>query len=422
VTKHRLTPEEREYARSALRRAIDILAAKTGAKNSGTDCYYNILHALNASGQLKDDALEDIEIVQRIFAIDPEKLLKSSGRLSEESIQRLEQRDDIIDHINHDYASDYMKYMHYQVEWLYLSLSSREAYYIEEFARVHLNRRVDLLPTIIVSEPPTHEAIKACFKAYQDAQPRSPTGSQYFYKRYRALLLGLLQSVEMLVPSQTENLRKEADLLLESWDGIDSDTLNYLADLVPPDLRSLFPQRIADSIDPKLALQLHLPSETDRRLWKHIVLREPDASAANTLARLALLEQADMYLPLPAEVQLQLVHNLCRIKLAPGETIIWEGQINDDVFILIEGELAVFVTQDGHLKPVGQINPGEVFGEMSFFTHEPRKATVRATAQSECFVLKHSDLKLFAFDHPSILMQMAGALARRLDGLNKHNR
>jgi hypothetical protein len=230
----------------------------------------------------------------------------------------------------------------------------------------------------------------------------------------------MLQSVELPVPSQTDSLRKETDLLLESWDGIESDTLNYLADLVPAELRPLFPQQIADHIDPKLAMQLHLPTETDRRLWKHIVLREPDESAANTLARLTLLAQADMYQSLPAEVLLQLAHNLCRIKLAAGETIIWEGQINDDVFILIEGQLEVFITQNDHCKAVGTIHAGEVFGEMSFFTHEPRKATVRATAPSECFVLKHSDLKLFAFDHPSILIQMAGALARRLDGLNKH--
>jgi hypothetical protein len=33
---------------------------------------------------------------------------------------------------------------------------------------------------------------------------------------------------------------------------------------------------------------------------------------------------------------------------------------------------------------------------------------------SECFVLKDSDLPLFSFKHPSILVQMAGVLAKRL--------
>ncbi|GIV98383.1 MAG: hypothetical protein KatS3mg057_3040 [Herpetosiphonaceae bacterium] len=418
VTKHRLTPEDREYARAFLRRAIDTLSAKMAEKHIATDSYYSVLYALNASGEIPDDEVNQIELIQRLFSLDPEQILKGSGQLSDELIQRLEQRDDIINSINEKYASDYMQYMAYHVQWLYLALTSRESHYVEEFARIHLNRRVELLPPLDPNTVSSDEAIQACYLAYQHTLPLSETGARYFYKRYRSLLLTRLQAAELRIPSQTESLRKEARLLLESWSGDDADALIYLADLAPPELRTLFPHTIAGHIDPKLAVQLHLPQETDRRLWRRIVLGEQDAAAANTLYRLSLLDQTDIYRPLPAEVLLQLTQNLCRIKLAPGETIIWESQLNDDVFILIEGSLEVFVTQDGQLKRVGTIREGEVFGEMAFFTREARKATVRASVPSECFVLKDSDLKLYAFQHPSILMQMAGVLARRLASLN----
>ncbi len=416
VTKHRLSPEQKEFARQALPRIIEALASKMESKNVATDSYHNILYALNASGQIGDAALENLEMMQKLFAMKPEDLLKGSGQLSDEVVQRLEQRDDIIDSINDQYASDYMRYIYYHVGWLYLALTGRETQYVEEFIRVHLNRRVELLPMIELGADPDEKAIQASFKAHRDVAPLSAVGSRYFYKRYRSLLLSKLQSSALLAPSQTYQLKKEAALLLENWQGREkeSDTLVYLSQLAPPALRNLFPHLVGQNLEPNLPLQLHLPTETDKRLWKHLFLQEHDEGAANTLYRLTLFDQTDIYRPLPAEVMLELTHNLCRVKLAADETIIWEGEINDDVYILIEGELEVSVTRDGQLRGFGTLRPGEVFGEMAFFTHEPRNATVRATQPSECFVLKDSDLRLFAFKHPSILMQMAGVLAKRL--------
>ena len=80
----------------------------------------------------------------------------------------------------------------------------------------------------------------------------------------------------------------------------------------------------------------------------------------------------------------------------------------------MEGELEVGTLRTGQFKRFDIIRSGEAFGEMAFFTREPRNATVRATQPSECLVLKGSDLRVLAFRHPSILMQMAGVLARRL--------
>lgn len=417
VTKHRLTPEEKAFARRTLPRAIEGLAAKMESKNIATDSYYNLLYALNASGQIGDAALENIELVQKLFAVKTEDILKGTGQLSAELLLRLEQRDDIIDSINDDYATDAIRYIYYHIGWLYLALMGRETQYVEEFARVHLKQSVELLSLVDGAEANSDEkAIQACFKAYRDTRALSDVGSRYFYKRYRSLLLTKLQTTALLAPAQREQLRSEAGALLEAWRGREkeSDSLVYLAQLAPPALRRLFPHVISEHLDPDLPLLRHLPTATDVRLWRHIRLRGPDVAAANTLQRLSLLDQADIFRPLPAEVMLEITHTLCRMKLDTGEVVIWEGEANDDVYILVDGELEVCVQRDGSFKRFDIIRPGEVFGEMAFFTREPRNATVRATRRSECLVLKGSDLRLFSFQHPSVLMQMAGVLAKRL--------
>src|SRR6185503_15957404 len=97
-------------------------------------------------GQIGDAAVESLEMIQKLFAVEPAEMLKNSGQLSEAMVQRLERRDDIIDSINDDYATDQMRYIYYHVGWLYLALTSRETQYVEEFVRVHLNRQTELLP------------------------------------------------------------------------------------------------------------------------------------------------------------------------------------------------------------------------------------------------------------------------------------
>ena len=93
----------------------------------------------------------------------------------------------------------------------------------------------------------------------------------------------------------------------------------------------------------------------------------------------------------------------------------------NDVFFLTEGLLDVLMAKEGSDKVIDHLRPGEVFGEMSFFSREQRTATVRAATASEGFVIVDADLLRLAFKHPSILMQMAGALTRRLARVNRHS-
>ncbi|HSH04680.1 MAG TPA: cyclic nucleotide-binding domain-containing protein [Anaerolineae bacterium] len=419
VTKSKFSPDQLDQARHFLEDAIKHLENQLKVHDIAVDSHYNIWESLNATGQFEDSAIRQMELAHELFSIDPSEVLRSSGQLSPEIMERFERRDNIIEEVNEEYASDYMRYMYYQLSWMLLDLISLDRQYIEAFARRHLNINIPMLP-VLASDPdniPSSESILACFKAYQDTAPLSATSSQYFYKRYRALLLKRLQSDESGLPGHRERLRQETNFLMENWDSNEEETdmLNYIANLAHPSLRKLFPQQIIDHIEGRFPIQVHLPTETDRRLWRHIVLQEYDQGAVNTLSRLTILSQIAIYRALPAEVMLELTHNFTRVKLREEEVIIWEGAHNFDVYILIKGRLEVYETDAGHIRQLGTIKPGEVFGEMAFFTRQPRNATVRAIEHSECFVLKDSDLHVFVFKYPSVLIQMARILTTRLE-------
>lgn len=415
LTKHRLSPGDRTFARELLTRTLSALSAKLNLKDAATVSYHSILTALNASGRLGDSATERAQVTQKLFSTETKGMMKAAGDLTQSMAKGLDTRDMLIREINEQYAEEFQKYVYYHAGWLHLDLASHGAEYVDDFARERLGLKAPLLPAVEPMREPPDTAVIACYKAYRDARPFSEAGSRYFYKRYRSLLWEKLRSVGLVVASQTAILDRESAFFLESWDEGASDALKYVAHLAKEEVRTLFPMFISERLESVVAVEEHLSTETDVRLYRHIVHGATDEAAQATLYRLTLLDQTDVFRPVPAETVLELARTFCKVHVDTGETIIWEGEVNDDVFFLAKGSLEVLVSG----TRVGTIDPGEVFGEMAFFSRDTRNATVRARRQSECFVVKDVDLLSIVFRHPSVLLQMAGVLTRRLAELNQ---
>jgi hypothetical protein len=415
LTRHRLSPAQRADGREMLSRILAALSAKLKIEGAANLTYHSILMALNASGRLGDSATERAQVTAKLFSAEPQGMMKGAGELSQSMVRGFGMRDQLIKEINEQYADEFLRYVYYHAGWLHLDLASHGAEYVDSFSQERLGRKVALLPPVEGGGDVSEAAVIACYRAYRDARPHSEAGARYFYKRYRSLLWEKLRSVGLVIQSQTAILDRESTFFLESWDEGASDALRYVAHLAKEEVRSLFPAFIAERADEIEAVEPHLVCETDQRLYRHVVQGAVDEAAQNTLYRLVLLDQTDVFRPVPAETMLELARSFCRVHLAAGETIIWEGEVNDDVFFLAHGGLEVLVSG----TRVGMIEAGDVFGEMAFFSRDTRNATVRARRASECFVVKDVDLLTLVFKHPSVLMQMAGALTRRLAELNQ---
>ena len=258
------------------------------------------------------------------------------------------------------------------------------------------------------------------YRAYQTVSHQSELGGRYFYKRYRVGLLRRMEVTNLNVPGG----KIESDLtqLMELWEEGSSDPLDYLGLICPDDLKSLFPNVLSHS-DETMTFRpdKFLPSITDKRLWKFFTTGEADEEVANTVERFEILDRIPMLRPLPAELQLWLIHRMYRLKLDSSEPVLWMGEKNTDIFILLEGLLEIIVHGEGQkeAKHVGLIKPGNLFGEFSFITNEAGSATVRAVRPSECYVFKGADLRPMTFNHPAVLIQMARSLAEKLSRMNQ---
>ena len=115
-----------------------------------------------------------------------------------------------------------------------------------------------------------------------------------------------------------------------------------------------------------------------------------------------------------AETQLD-YGKLEEVTLDVGDTILVEGGVGDNVYILKTGE--VKVTKAG--KDIATINdPGTIFGEIASLIEVPNTATVSATKQSIFYIIE--DLAEYVKHNPESGIVISTILAQRLYKMTAH--
>ena len=94
-----------------------------------------------------------------------------------------------------------------------------------------------------------------------------------------------------------------------------------------------------------------------------------------------------------------------------GEAIVRQGELGRTSFLVARGEVRVSVAPDDH--EVARLGPGEVFGEMSWLTGEPRSATIAAVFDTVVFELDDTTLRQLADVNAGVLQTLAEAVSRR---------
>ncbi len=133
-------------------------------------------------------------------------------------------------------------------------------------------------------------------------------------------------------------------------------------------------------------------------MWRGIYWAKLPGASRKT--RVAISWLSDLVLP-PHPVQLNLGggRGATQAHYEPGETVFEEGDSGDSLYMILSGRVEVvkrFGAGDSAPEVVGQLGPGEYFGEMALLGRGPRSAGTRALTSLDLLVLPGSDFSALA--------------------------
>ncbi len=104
---------------------------------------------------------------------------------------------------------------------------------------------------------------------------------------------------------------------------------------------------------------------------------------------------------------------------AAGETILQEDEAGDLFFVIVSGEVKVFVdSEHGREVVLTHLKAGDFFGEMALFDNDTRSASVSALVSSELVVLRRQDFLAVLEDEFPIARRILSTLSARLRQAN----
>jgi hypothetical protein len=133
------------------------------------------------------------------------------------------------------------------------------------------------------------------------------------------------------------------------------------------------------------------------------------------MEHLLMLQSVPLFATMTLE-QLEAIH-LCLTEqhYTLGELIFAEGDVGDEMYIVVEGEVEILIKLDTP-EPflLAKVGPGSYFGEMSILDNEPRSAAARVSQDARLLVLKGEQLKELVYVMPEIAFTIFKVLSERL--------
>ena len=98
------------------------------------------------------------------------------------------------------------------------------------------------------------------------------------------------------------------------------------------------------------------------------------------------------------------------VDFVAGRTLIKEGAIGREFFVLIEG--SVDVRRKG--RKIDELGAGDYVGEVALITDRPRNATVTTTSPVRALVLTKQSFKQVLAENPMLSLKVLNAVGERL--------
>ncbi|MFC4159328.1 Crp/Fnr family transcriptional regulator [Chitinimonas lacunae] len=129
---------------------------------------------------------------------------------------------------------------------------------------------------------------------------------------------------------------------------------------------------------------------------------------------IATLKQIPLFAGLTGEELAHVEASSTTNSYPKGTVIINEGDPGSSMYLLVQGRVKVFVS-DNHGKEfvLAILGPGEYVGELALLDDEPRTASVETEENSTFMVIQKEDFLALLHNHPSIQFKLLLSLTHR---------
>jgi len=129
----------------------------------------------------------------------------------------------------------------------------------------------------------------------------------------------------------------------------------------------------------------------------------------------ALIEQVPFFKNASSDFLRDLIPRLDARTFAPGDVLLYEGDVGDEMYFLTRGQ--VEVVRGTPAQRLTVLAPGSFFGELAILKDAPRAATVRALTDVEVYALRRDGVVELARQHADFDGYLQAAARRYESGL-----
>ena len=108
-----------------------------------------------------------------------------------------------------------------------------------------------------------------------------------------------------------------------------------------------------------------------------------------------------------------------KVTSAKGAEIIKHGDVGNEAYIIVEGEVEVFKRMGGRKTVFTRLSKGDIFGEMALITDERRSASVGALEETRCIVITPQTMVQQMDKVPPWMQKIVNALSSRLADMDE---
>ena len=132
-----------------------------------------------------------------------------------------------------------------------------------------------------------------------------------------------------------------------------------------------------------------------------------------TIERVAVLQRVVLLGGVPGNKLVAVARLLEEVRVAPEETVIERGAVEDWLFIVAVGKVRVHVAT----RTLVESGPGAVVGELAVLAPAPRSASVTALEPTLLLRLRRGPFEELLDDRPEIARAVISALAHQLQAV-----